>query len=54
MLGRGPVHSAALPTRREDCGCDVLPLSTAGRIDQRGTKQPGFLASRKHVQCGAE
>ena len=31
-------HAAALPTR-ELCGRNLLPLSTAGKIDQRGKKE---------------
>ena len=36
-------HAAALPTR-ELCGRNLLPLSTAGKIDQRGKKEGGFSA----------
>ena len=36
--GRDTTCTAVRPTRREDCGCDVLSLSALGPIIQRGEK----------------
>ena len=38
MMGRDPAHAAALPTRREDCEHNLLPLGTEGQFDRRVAK----------------
>ena len=53
MLGRDPAHIAALPTRRDERGHDLLPLSTAGWIDQRGAKRGDFSAPACTAAQGA-
>ena len=42
MQGRDPACTAALSTRTKDCEVNLLPLSIAGQIDQKGAKGGDF------------
>ena len=47
MLGKDPPCTAALSTMKKGCKYNLLPLSTAGHIDEKGAKGGDFSISAR-------